>query len=303
MPLTVHTLDLQFLSEPHLLASYLIQQGDANILIESGPGSTLPALTQALKAHGLAPTDLTHVLLTHIHLDHAGGAGWLAEQGADVYVHEIGARHMLDPSRLWSSATRIYGEDMMAFLWGEMRPVPQDKLHILQDNDTVSIEGLDFQALYTPGHASHHLAYLLDDLCFTGDVAGCALPGLTHVRVPTPPPDLDLALWDASLTRLEQANPKTLFLTHFGQRDDAIGHLKRCRKALHDLRDFVKPYWEQGAPKTDAIEAYFPWIEEQAKAVGASEEELQRFQNIAGAKGNVGGFYRYFSKCAEASSS
>src|SRR5574339_487761 len=125
------TLDLNFQGRPHAIASYLIRTGDAVVLVESGPGSTRASLEAGLAKEGLSSRDVTHVLLTHIHLDHAGAAGWLARQGAQVYVHPVGAPHMLNPEKLIASATRIYG-DKMEPLWGEFLPVPEDKLHIPQ---------------------------------------------------------------------------------------------------------------------------------------------------------------------------
>src|SRR5215216_6718259 len=139
----VITLDLKFQGRPHAIASYLIRSGDAVVLIESGPGSTLPGLEAALATEGLSPQQVTHVLLTHIHLDHAGAAGWLARQGAEIYVHPVGAPHMLHPEKLLASATRIYG-DRMDSLWGEFLPVPEEKLHVVGDMEGIVIGNLEF---------------------------------------------------------------------------------------------------------------------------------------------------------------
>src|SRR6185369_10433244 len=133
------TLELNFQGRPHAIASYLIRQGDAVVLIESGPGSTLPALQAGLAQEGLSASDVTHVLLTHIHLDHAGAAGWLAQQGAEIYVHRVGAPHMLNPEKLIASATRIYG-DRMESLWGEFLPVPQNQLKVANDAEEIVID-------------------------------------------------------------------------------------------------------------------------------------------------------------------
>src|SRR5512139_1707580 len=145
------TLDLNFQGRPHAIASYLIRNGDAVVLIESGPGSTLTALEAGLAKEGLSPRDVTHVLLTHIHLDHAGAAGWLAKQGAEIYVHPVGAPHMLNPEKLISSATRIYG-DKMGLLWGEFLPVPENQLMIPNDAEEIVIGNLRFLPINTPGH-------------------------------------------------------------------------------------------------------------------------------------------------------
>src|SRR5512138_442134 len=167
----VLTLDLNFQGRPYAIASYLIRSGDGVVLIESGPGSTLPALEAGLAKEGLSPRDVTHVLLTHIHLDHAGAAGWLARQGAEVYVHPVGAPHMLNPEKLIASATRIYG-DRMESLWGEFLPVSQDQLKVPNDAEPIRIGNMEFIPLNTPGHAEHHYCYLFEDILFCGDVGG-----------------------------------------------------------------------------------------------------------------------------------
>src|SRR6185436_11811069 len=149
------TLDLNFQGRPHAIASFLIRSGDAVVLIESGPGSTLSALEAGLAEEGLSPRNLTHVLLTHIHLDHAGAAGWLAQQGAEIIVHPVGAPHMLNPEKLLASAARIYGNRMDS-LWGQFLPVPENKLRVVEDGEEIVIGELRFIPINTPGHAVHH---------------------------------------------------------------------------------------------------------------------------------------------------
>lgn len=296
----VATLDLNFLDEEHLTASYLLQGEGEVALVESGPGSTLPQLEKALAAHGLKPEDVNHVFLTHIHLDHAGGAGWLARRGATVYVHERGARHLLDPSRLWASATRIYGADNMAWLWGEMLPVPDDKLVVLQDGETIQAAGRTLTALDTPGHAKHHFAYLTDEGdCFTGDVGACTLPGYTHVRLPTPPPDLDVEAWDQSLQRLLDVRPARLFPTHFGAVTSPLDHLRRTRDELHNLTVWMQERWDKGAPRDQILAAYVERIEQQASDDGVDEAGRFKYQRVAGAPGCVDGYQRYLKKQEE----
>ncbi|MCK7481666.1 MAG: MBL fold metallo-hydrolase [Candidatus Moduliflexus flocculans] len=155
------------------------------VLIESGPGSTLAALEAGLAKEGLSSRDVTHVLLTHIHLDHAGAAGWLARQGAQVYVHPVGAPHMLNPEKLIASATRIYGERMET-LWGEFLPVPQSPAHSPRTTRKRSSSGIcRFLPINTPGHAEHHYSYLFEDVCcYCGDVGGVRIPGYPYLRVP-----------------------------------------------------------------------------------------------------------------------
>ena len=232
----LQTLDLYFQDRPHTIASYLLPHGDGAALIETGPGSTAAMLQARLAEHGFTPNDVTEVLLTHIHLDHAGAVGWLAEEhGAQVYVHPIGAPHLASPERLLNSARRIYGDDMDS-LWGEMRPTPKDHLVTLQDGDTISLGKHTVEALDTPGHASHHLSYVIDDVCFTGDVGGVRLPGESYVELPLAPPEIDLDAWRNSLSKLRSAVERhgitQIAPTHFGLYDDVDAHLNRLEEVI-----------------------------------------------------------------------
>ena len=165
----VYTIDLNFQGFHNAIAAYLIKHDHGAVLVESGPGSTLPALEQAINGHGLQLGDITHVLLTHIHLDHAGASGKLAQNGAIVCVHPAGAPHMINPEKLLASASRIYG-DQMNSLWGEFLPVPEEKIWRVGHEEELDIHGLKFRALHTPGHAEHHICYFFEDICFSGDV-------------------------------------------------------------------------------------------------------------------------------------
>ena len=196
-------------------------------LIESGPGSTLETVLTGVREAGFDPVKLTSVLVTHIHLDHAGAAGTLARRyGAEVYVHENGAGHLIEPGRLLSSAARIYGEQM-DMLWGEMEPLPQALVRPVRDGDTVEILGHRIGVLYTPGHASHHVSYVLNKTrMFTGDAAGIRLPGAATVRPALPPPEIDLETWHRSIQAMLQVEPDELLLTHFGPVKDVGGHFQ-----------------------------------------------------------------------------
>jgi glyoxylase-like metal-dependent hydrolase (beta-lactamase superfamily II) len=199
------------------------------VLVDPGPESSLETLLERA-GDGFEPRA---VLLTHIHFDHAGASGALARRfpGLPVYVHERGARHMADPERLVSSATRLYGEDGMRELWGEVVPVPQENLHVLEGGETVLG---DFRVEYTPGHASHHVSYLHEPTgtALVGDVAGVRIPPADLVIAPTPPPDIDLDAWEASLDLVEAWEPRRLALTHFGEVADVERHLGELRRAL-----------------------------------------------------------------------
>ena len=244
----IHTLDLNFLGLPQAIAVYLIPHAHGAVLVESGPGSTQAALQAGLAAHGFTLADVTDVLLTHIHLDHAGASGWLAQHGARIHVHPVGAPHMIDPTKLLTSAGRIYG-DQMERLWGEFLPVPEERLSLVQDGEVIEIGALRFRALDTPGHAYHHYAYIFeggaayndvaDNVCFTGDVGGVRLPGPPHLRLPMPPPEFHLETWRSSIQRLGQEYDNGAFRriapTHFGIFDDPGWHLKAVADGLGEV--------------------------------------------------------------------
>ena len=215
-------IDLMHLGHPRVICCW--QVGD--VLIDPGPGSCLPTLLEALGDQ--RPRAL---LLTHIHLDHAGASGALAHRWPDleVYVHERGARHMLDPSRLIESARRLYGEDLDR-LWGEMIPVPESQLRILAGGETL-LDGA-FEVAYTPGHASHHVSYLHDGTAFVGDVGGVRITPRTLTVPPTPPPDIDLDAWHQSIERIRQWSPARLAMTHFGASDEVEAQLEEVGTRL-----------------------------------------------------------------------
>src|SRR6187549_188433 len=208
--------DLQFLGQSAIIATGLLHGADGVAIIDPGPATCLPTLEAALKARGFGWDDVRAVLLTHIHLDHAGAAGHVlqAAKSARLYVHERGARHMVDPAKLIASATRLYKDDM-ARLWGTMLPVPADRVEVLGTRDSLSIVGHDIDVAWTPGHASHHVSYFLPAprMAFVGDTAGICRPSGRVVLPPTPPPDIDLEAWRTSTDTILGWNPNTLFLT------------------------------------------------------------------------------------------
>ena len=297
--LQIHTLDLRFMGREELLGSHLLRRAGDVVLIESGPGSSKEALVEGLKSHGLEPKDVKHLLLTHIHLDHAGGAGWLAQHGAKVYVHHVGVKHLVDPSRLWQSATRIYGEDLMEFLWGEMLPIPEEQIVPLYDNDELELLGTKILAMDTPGHATHHMCYLVDGCCFTGDVLGTRIPGESHVRVPSPPPEFVLELWQESIRKIREKAPKVVYPAHFGAYHDVDEHLSHLEDTLLALVRFVEQEQAAGKGREQIIDEYHSWIAGRSLRDGVKEENQQRYELTAGATGNIDGVLRYLRKRAE----
>jgi len=227
--------DLQFLGVPRIIATAVLHGPGGVALVDPGPSSTLPALRAGLERAGLSVQDIRALLLTHIHLDHAGATGTLVREVPQlrVYVHERGAPHLVNPEKLLASAARLYGDDMDR-LWGEVQPVPQEALVVLQGNERISAGGRDLEVAYTPGHASHHVSYFNRDtgMAFVGDTAGVRLNPGGYVMLPTPPPDIDLEQWRDSLDRIRGWHPDTLFITHFGPHAPSEAHLSELADRL-----------------------------------------------------------------------
>jgi glyoxylase-like metal-dependent hydrolase (beta-lactamase superfamily II) len=295
----VITLDLKFQGRPHAIASYLIRstKGDAMVLIESGPGSTLPGLEAGLAKEGLSPRDVTHVLLTHIHLDHAGAAGWLARQGAEIYVHPVGAPHLINPEKLLASAARIYGNRMES-LWGEFLPVPKEKLKVPSDREVIEIGDLRFLPINTPGHAEHHYAYLFEDICFSGDVGGVRIPGYQYLRLPMVPPELNLERWHESVKRLRSEKFARIAPTHFGIYDDPEWQLREVDKGLEDAERWLEETMSEdpSLPIEAMRQSFTEWMVEQATEMGLSEDVVNAF-TVANPPGmSADGLLRYWKK-------
>jgi glyoxylase-like metal-dependent hydrolase (beta-lactamase superfamily II) len=211
--------DLQFLGRPELIATGILHGAAGVALVDPGPSTTLSHLETVLGQKGIQFADVRSLLLTHIHLDHAGATGAIVDKHPhiDVYVHARGAPHMIDPSKLLSSAGRLYGQDMDR-LWGAVVPVPQDRVRVLDGGETLHVAGRELRVEYTPGHASHHVSYfdISARVAFVGDTAGIRRGSGTFVLPATPPPDIDLDVWRESERRILAWQPDTLFLTHFG---------------------------------------------------------------------------------------
>ncbi|WP_135227508.1 MBL fold metallo-hydrolase [Deinococcus fonticola] len=247
----VHTIDLMFQETPGVIAAFVFDTGDGLAVVDTGPTSTLGVLEEGLGKLGAGLGDVRHLLLTHIHFDHAGAAGSILEKSrkARVYVHEKGAPHLVNPEKLLASATQIYG-DQMDTLWGEMKPMDADRVTALTGGEGLKLGHADIHALYTPGHAVHHLAYHSGDDLFTGDVGGIRLLERQTPRAPTPPPDINLALWRESIERLRQLDARTLHLAHFGRYPQSQAHwdgllqtmqldAERVREPMQQGRDFA----------------------------------------------------------------
>ncbi len=296
--MTIHTFDLKFQNLSNTIAAYLIPHRSGAVLIECGPGSTLPALQNALAEHNLTPSDITDVLVTHIHLDHAGSAGWWAQQGARIHVHHFGATHMIDPSRLLKSATRIYGDQMNA-LWGEYLAVPEEQINMLHDKDLIKIEDLTFEVLDMPGHARHHMVYHIEDICFTGDVGGIRIPRPGEsplVRVPAVPPEFHLESWRESMKRLNQVDFRRIAPTHFGIYDDAKAHIAVMLNGLDALESWMEETFPANPSQEEVREKYQEWIVSESRYAGLSSGGVAAYEAAIPTAMSADGLYRYWHK-------
>ncbi|MBE0669608.1 MAG: MBL fold metallo-hydrolase [Anaerolineales bacterium] len=289
------TIDLNFQNKTQAIASYLIRHNDGAVLIESGPGSTLSALEAALAKEQLTPRDITHVLLTHIHLDHAGAAGWLSQQGAEIYVHPNGAPHLLNPEKLIASATRIYG-DKMDQLWGEFLPVEQNQLKVPQDAEEIVIGSLRFVAINTPGHAEHHYSYLFEDVCFSGDVGGVRIPGYPYMRAPMPPPELHFERWLESIARLRREKFTCIAPTHFGMYDDVEWHLNELERNVVATRKWLEEIMPSDPPVEEVRARLEAWMDEQGREHNLSEDVLRSYTLANPIGMSADGLMRYWRK-------
>lgn len=293
----IRLIDLDFQGIPGVIGAYLIDGGEEKALVEVGPTSTLDALLAGLREAGVAPEEISKLLVTHIHLDHAGAAGTFIRRfpQARLYVHEVGTRHMVDPLKLWESASRIYG-DMMVPLWGKIEPIPGEKVVSMGDDFAVTVGNRTLRAIYTPGHASHHVAYhdAGRDLVFTGDVAAVRLQGIGYVRPPTPPPDIDLAAWDRSLDRLRNLHPRRLLLTHFGPFDDVAHHLDETSRRLHAWADLVRRAQESGQGRPEIVDTLMLRGNGELMAATDRAEALQAYELATPYGMTVDGYLRYF---------
>jgi len=268
-------IDLDWAGHPRSIASALLRSGDRVALVDPGPSSTIPNLREQLAVHGVSIGDLEALFLTHIHLDHAGACGALVRENPRlrVYVHSRGAPHMADPSKLLDSARRLYG-DTMQRLYGDFLPVPQSNLNIVDGGETLSFGSRQLAVLYTPGHASHHVTYFdaSEGVAFVGDTAGIAIEGHPFILPATPPPDINLELWNTSLEAIAALEPKRLFLTHFGFSDHPAQHIAGYRERLRCWGEMVGRILSEGMEESQASEAFISAIAAEARQALRQEE-------------------------------
>ena len=301
-----HVIDTKMHGRPGITGVFLIQD-EKTALIESGPGSSLEHVIAGLESAGVESLD--YVVVTHIHLDHAGAAGALLERfpSAKLAVHEVGVRHMVDPTKLWSSASRIYG-DLMERLWGEMKPVPEARIVSLSDGDIIDLGSRRLHAVETPGHARHHHA-ILDDATgtiYTGDAMGVRLQEVGAVRPATPPPEFNLEDCISSIEKIRSRGAQRLCLTHFGSSDTGAHPMdvdELCDRAVEALKNWAGWVVEARSSTRDIDEVTAivkDRVESHSKG-SLSPEATDRMEQTTSYRMNTWGYMRYLDKKEEAS--
>jgi glyoxylase-like metal-dependent hydrolase (beta-lactamase superfamily II) len=293
----INVIDLNFLGNPETIAAYLVPTSEGPVLIETGPYSTFSNLKNGVKALGYDLSDIKHVLITHIHLDHAGAAWAMAELGATVYLHPFGFKHMHDPSKLVQSARRIYKEDMDR-LWSDIKGIPEDQLRVVQHEEVLTFGNTRIQAWYTPGHAVHHIAWQIGEELIAGDVAGVKI-GKGPVVPPCPPPDINVEDWKASVDLLRKLSLKKLYLSHFGAISDINNHLDELEKILSSWANWMYPHYKAQMPAEELVPLFNHYVENQLKEKGVSGLELTKYDNANPPWMSVAGLMRYWRKKEE----
>ena len=292
-------ISLPFLGEHEIVGSYLLAGKNDLAVIDPGPGSMLEPLLASIREAGFEPRDVTHILATHIHLDHTGGAGSLLRHTpkAQVYVHGLGAPHLLDTSKVVASAARIYGERMQ-LLWGDIEPVPYERLRVIDDGDTLNIAGRSLNVYYAPGHAVHHVIFFdaQSGELWAGDAAGVRLPGVDYVRPPTPPPDLDLEAWSASMDLINRLQPIVAYMGHFGAATNVPTHLDRLREKLYAWGEFVLAAMRSGKTEAEIISLLIAHTEPELQQAAGNELVLKRYEIATNYAMTVQGYMRYWRK-------
>jgi glyoxylase-like metal-dependent hydrolase (beta-lactamase superfamily II) len=290
------TLDLEFFEATELIASFLAPTDGGFALFDPGPASAVEVVERRVEEAGLELSDLRAVFATHVHLDHAGGAGVLAQRtDCEVFCHPLGAPHLLDPAaKLLPSAERLYG-DKMEPLWGTTVGVPEGRLRTVADGEAVTIDGLEVIGWHTPGHARHHVAWQIGDAVSTGDVAGVRFPGATHVLPPMPPPDIDVEQWLESLAVLRRLDPSRLLLTHFGAFDDPERHIDELEERLVRWTEIARRVVSEGGDKQDLGVELERVDSDEMQTSNVSREAVERYKRLCPVKQSSVGLFRYCS--------
>lgn len=287
----IHILDLNY-GRPQTIAAFLLETSAGPVLIETGPDSCFDHLSAGLAQHGYRPQDIAQVFLTHVHLDHSGAAWRFAQMGSTLYAHPKALPHLTDPSKLWASATRIYGDQMQA-LWGQIAPISPERIKVLGDGEEVWIGQHAVVAYDTPGHAPHHLAFRVGANLFTGDVGGVKI-GRGPVIPPCPPPDIIVEVWQQSMHRLAALPINTLFLTHFGAYA-AQGHFAALEQRLLAWAEWMKQGLRQHSQE-GLVQAFEHQVAQELTQAGLSAHEVADYEKADPSWMSVAGLSRYWQK-------
>ncbi|MGH7938243.1 MAG: MBL fold metallo-hydrolase [Chthoniobacterales bacterium] len=294
----IHILDTHQLGRAGIIAATAVETNDGVVLFDTGPESTFENVAAELKKAGFEPHDVRHVFLSHIHLDHAGAAWRFAELGANIYVHPRGAPHLLDPSKLIDSATRIFGNDMTR-LWGRFAPVPEERLRVLKDREVVKIGRLAIRAIETPGHASHHHVYHWDDNIFGGDVAGVRM-GSGPPIPPFVPPELDVEAWIESLRKMGELGASNLYLPHFGLVHRPVDeHLNEVEGRVRRWSDWFRNRMAAGDETAELTSEFASYEHSDLRKGGATEDEVADYEAADPSYMAVSAALRYWRKRGE----
>ena len=289
--------DTRHLGRPAAICAGLLR-GDQLAIIDCGPETVFEHTVKSLRSRGLKPEQVTHVLATHIHLDHNGGAWrWAEEYGATVCVHPNGATHLADPGKLVASATRVFGAENMERLWGTIRPVPAGKLRIVHDGETIAVGSARVQVIETPGHAYHHHAYWLEAerTLYAGDVAGVSIAG-GPCQPPCPPPDIDVESWKKSLTKIRTLQPASIIATHGGRLKDPVTPLADLERRLDDWAAWVLAQLNAGLTEAQMVPLFEQMVLAELQAAGVTPEIMQTYAHGNPADKSVYGLARYWRK-------
>jgi glyoxylase-like metal-dependent hydrolase (beta-lactamase superfamily II) len=293
--MAIHILDTKQLGRPGIIAATAVETTDGFLLFDTGPESTFENVADELQKIGSAAGDVRHVFLSHIHFDHAGAAWRFAELGATIYVHPRGAPHLIDPSRLIDSATRIYGGEMEK-LWGRFAPIAEKNVMVLQDGDVVAVAPFEVRAIATPGHASHHHVYQWEENVFGGDVAGVRLGGGPPVP-PFVPPELDIESWRESIEKIRGLNAKKLYLPHFGPVESSLSaHLDALEERVVRWSIWFRDRIRAGQEAQQLISEFAQYVAEELRAAGVRENDVLDYEYADPSFMAVGAAVRYWRK-------
>jgi glyoxylase-like metal-dependent hydrolase (beta-lactamase superfamily II) len=288
-------LDTRQLGRPGIIAATALEANEGVALFDTGPESTFDNVVVDLRDAGLAPEDVHHVFLTHIHFDHAGAAWRFAQLGATVYVHPRGAQHLVDPTKLINSATRTFG-DAMQSLWGQIAPVPAERLRILEDNEVVSVPPFEIRAIATPGHARHHHVYHWDDTVFGGDIAGVRI-GSGPPIPPFVPPELHIESWRESIAKIRALNARNLYLTHFGKVKGSIAeHLNALEERVTRWAEWFRAKIRAGTHEEELVREFTAIEHAELRACGATEDDVEGYEAADPSYMAVSAGLRYWRK-------